>query len=72
MIPTRMVEMPRKSIFLANTKHAAGWFLADEGGTTAIEYALIASGIAGAIISIVYGLGGTVLTDYFQKIANAL
>ena len=34
--------------------------LADERGATAIEYALIASGIAAAIISIVSGLGNTV------------
>ncbi len=32
-------------------------FLADESGATAIEYGLIAAGIALAIISIVNGLG---------------
>jgi pilus assembly protein Flp/PilA len=67
-----MVEMTRSSTFLSNTRRAAGRFLADERGTTAIEYALIATGIAAAIISIVYGLGGTVLSNYFQRLANAL
>jgi pilus assembly protein Flp/PilA len=33
-------------------------FLADESGATAIEYALIASGVAGAIIVTVQMLGG--------------
>jgi pilus assembly protein Flp/PilA len=32
-------------------------FLADEAGATAIEYCLIAAGIALAIIAIVQGLG---------------
>ena len=35
-------------------------FLLDERGVTAIEYALIASGIAGAIIAAVMALGTSV------------
>ncbi len=34
-------------------------FCADESGATAIEYAMIASGIAVAIVAAVYTLGGT-------------
>jgi pilus assembly protein Flp/PilA len=34
-------------------------FLADQSGTTAIEYALIAAGISLAIIATVNGLGST-------------
>jgi pilus assembly protein Flp/PilA len=37
-------------------------FLADESGATAIEYALIASGIAGAIIAVVGTVGVNVKT----------
>jgi pilus assembly protein Flp/PilA len=37
-------------------------FLADEGGATAIEYSLIAAGVAGAIIAAVTTLGGNVKT----------
>ncbi|MAB14997.1 Flp family type IVb pilin [Parvibaculum sp.] len=44
----------------------------DEGGATAIEYALIASLIAVAISSTVYTLGGTVMVDLFQRIADAM
>ena len=39
-------------------------FLSDQSGATAIEYGLIAAGIALAIIAIVNGLGGTVNTKF--------
>jgi pilus assembly protein Flp/PilA len=39
-------------------------FLKDESGATAIEYAVIASGVALAIIAIVGSLGGTLTTLY--------
>jgi pilus assembly protein Flp/PilA len=37
-------------------------FFHDEGGATAIEYSLIATGIAAAIIGVVGTLGGNVKT----------
>ena len=46
-------------------------FLKDESGATAIEYGLIAAGIALAIIAIVNGLG-TNLNDKFTLINNSL
>jgi pilus assembly protein Flp/PilA len=39
-------------------------FLADESGATAIEYGLIAAGIALAIIAVVNGLGSKVNTKF--------
>jgi pilus assembly protein Flp/PilA len=39
-------------------------FLSDECGATAIEYGLIAAGIALAIIAIVQSLGGTLNTNF--------
>ena len=39
-------------------------FLSDESGATAIEYGLIAAGIALAIIAIVNGLGTTLNTKF--------
>jgi pilus assembly protein Flp/PilA len=39
-------------------------FLSDQSGATAIEYGLIAAGIALAIISVVTGLGSTLNTNY--------
>ena len=46
-------------------------FLRDESGATAIEYGLIAAGIAVAIISAVNGLGGK-LNSNFVAISNSL
>ena len=39
-------------------------FLQHESGATAIEYAIIASGIAVAIVAAVQGLGSTLNTSY--------
>ena len=46
-------------------------FLSDKSGATAIEYGLIAAGIALAIIAVVNGLG-TNLNDKFTSINNSL
>ena len=45
-------------------------FMLDESGATAIEYAMIAAGIAGVIITVVYALGGGVV-DMFDRISAA-
>jgi pilus assembly protein Flp/PilA len=41
-------------------------FVKDESGATAIEYGLIAAGIALAIIAAVQGLGGTLNTKFTE------
>jgi pilus assembly protein Flp/PilA len=46
-------------------------FLADESGATAIEYGLIAAGIAVAIITVLKGVG-TKLTTTFSSVSSAL
>jgi pilus assembly protein Flp/PilA len=46
-------------------------FLKDESGATAIEYGLIAAGIALAIIATVNGLG-TKLNTKFTSVNNSL
>jgi pilus assembly protein Flp/PilA len=46
-------------------------FLRDERGATAIEYALLASCIAGAIITVVTNLGTTVQAKY-QSVSDAM
>jgi pilus assembly protein Flp/PilA len=45
--------------------------VAEESGATAIEYGLIAAGIAVAIIAIVFTLGND-LADFFQAIDTKL
>ncbi|WP_458176078.1 Flp family type IVb pilin [Bradyrhizobium sp. 14AA] len=46
-------------------------FCSDESGATAIEYGLIAAGIALAIITVVNGLG-TTMNDKFTSISTSL
>lgn len=46
-------------------------FLANKQGATAIEYSLLAAGIAGVIIAVVFGLG-TNLTATFSSVSSAL
>jgi pilus assembly protein Flp/PilA len=46
-------------------------FIAEENAATAIEYGLIAAGIALAIITVVNGLG-TSLNDKFGSISSSL
>jgi len=62
--------MARKLTFLTNTRPAAVRFLSDERGATAIEYALIASGIAAAIIAIVFGVGNTITNNLYDDKIN--
>jgi pilus assembly protein Flp/PilA len=47
-------------------------FHADQSGATAIEYALIAAGIAAAIIATVNSLGTTIKTALWDKIAGSM
>jgi pilus assembly protein Flp/PilA len=47
-------------------------FHADQSGTTAIEYALIAAGIAVAIVTVVTNLGSTIKTALWDKVGNAM
>jgi len=46
-------------------------FVRDDSGATAIEYALIAAGIATAIIGVVMSLG-TSLQSKYQAVSDAL
>ena len=52
-------------------KNLVSRFLKDESGATAIEYGLIAAGIALAIITIVNNLG-TALNSKFNSISSSL
>ena len=47
-------------------------FHADQSGATAIEYALIAAGIAVAIMTTVTSLGTAIKANLWDKVGNAL
>ncbi|WP_407185564.1 Flp family type IVb pilin [Bradyrhizobium centrosematis] len=52
-------------------KNLVARFVKDESGATAIEYGLIAAGIALAIITVVNNLGST-LNSKFSAISSSL
>jgi pilus assembly protein Flp/PilA len=45
-------------------------FRRDESGATAIEYALVAAGVGGAVITTVLSLGTTLKTTFYDKIGG--
>lgn len=45
-------------------------FIRSTGGATAIEYALIASGISIAIVGSVSTLGSSIMTVFYDKLTN--
>lgn len=53
------------------TGHLLRRFLHDESGATAIEYAMIASGVSIAIVGTVAGLG-TAVKGFYTTVASAL
>lgn len=46
-------------------------FVSDQSGATAIEYAIVAGGIAVVIVTVVYALGQTTAAKY-QSVQDAL
>ena len=48
------------------------WFLADQKGATAIEYALIAGGIGATIAATVWNVGSSLRQNWYDKIGAAL
>ncbi|MGA8613844.1 MAG: Flp family type IVb pilin [Xanthobacteraceae bacterium] len=52
-------------------RHKLAAFLKDESGATAIEYGLIAAGIAVVIIPVLKGLGSNLKTT-FGSVSSAL
>ncbi len=55
----------------ANLQQMVSKFWSDESGATAIEYGLIAAGIALAIITVVNSLG-TTLNDKFGSVSSKI
>jgi len=61
-----------KSELRSRLAAALGAFRHDQRGATAIEYALIATAVAAAIIAVVFTLGATLQSDYYQPAADKL
>ena len=45
-------------------------FIQDEGGATAIEYAMIASGVSIAIVSAISALGTQIMTAFYDDLGK--
>jgi pilus assembly protein Flp/PilA len=65
------VELAHSVRTEGKVKHKLLKFLSNDSGATAIEYGLIAAGIALAIIAVVNGLG-TNLNGMFASVNNSL
>jgi pilus assembly protein Flp/PilA len=64
-------DQPMCTQELSSMKNLVSRFVKDESGATAIEYGLIAAGIALAIITVVNNLG-TTLNSKFTSISSSL
>ena len=64
--------MGRKTEFTFRLAAALGAFTHDRRGTTAIEYALIATAVSAAIIAVVVGIGASLESDYYQPLAEKM
>jgi len=53
---------------LSRTPLALKHFTADQRGATAIEYSLIAAGVAMAVIATVMSLGSTVRATFYDRL----
>jgi pilus assembly protein Flp/PilA len=60
--------MPPFHILRVEVARTLAQFCADERGATAIEYALIASGVGAAVAAAVWNTGETLKTVYYDKI----
>ena len=58
--------------FCSATARKFGHMLRDESGATAIEYAMIASGVGCAIAATVFSLGSSVRANFYEKISGLL
>jgi pilus assembly protein Flp/PilA len=60
--------MPPFHILRAEAAQALARFVADERGATAIEYAMIASGVSVAIAGVVWHTGESLKTLFYDKL----
>ena len=53
---------------VAKVHEATARFARDEGGATAIEYAMIAAGVGATIASTIWGLGTNLTATWWDKV----
>jgi Flp pilus assembly pilin Flp len=63
------MEMSVLQAFAAAASRRVGDFCADQGGATAIEYAMIAAGVGAFIAASVLSLGSHMKVTFYDKLA---
>ena len=64
--------MTRYHAIASATRRQIAYFCADESGATAIEYALVASGVGAFIAATVWSLGSQLKTTFYDKLTGTL
>jgi pilus assembly protein Flp/PilA len=62
--------MTRVETLCDRARESFARFGADESGTTAIEYAVIAAGVSVAIVGVVTSVGSQLKTTFYDKLAS--
>jgi pilus assembly protein Flp/PilA len=65
-----MVGMTRFDTLSSIACRQVARFWKDEGGATAIEYAMVAAGVGGFIATTVWKLGSHLKTTFYDKLAS--
>ena len=59
----------RSALISKSVQYLQRW-LGDESGATAIEYALIASGVGACVAATVWSLGSALKTTFYDKLSG--
>ena len=65
-----MNQLGRFQMFASIAGRQFARFRADESGTTAIEYGMIAAGVAVCIAGTVWNVGTTIKVTFYDKLAS--
>ena len=65
-----MNQLGRFQMFASTAGRQLDRFCADESGTTAIEYGMIAAGVAVCIAGTVWNVGTTIKATFYDKLAS--
>jgi pilus assembly protein Flp/PilA len=66
------VTMMKLRTLCGHARGEFGRFVTDESGATAIEYAMIAVGVAVAVVGAVNSLGSQIKTTFYDKLASIM
>jgi Flp pilus assembly pilin Flp len=65
-------DIPKNVMLRTTIARMRQFLVSDERGATAIEYAMVAAGIGGAVAATVFSFGSQLKTNFYDKIAALL